>query len=96
MSATYLVFSSRFSLPSTLLLTTNSNLLYVVKHVESIENSHVNDHNHSISNPSKKNNLTDVVYPNVSDLPGLLLQVVLAVHAVVDHQLTFTLCDQTC
>ena len=28
---------------------------------------------------------TDVIYPNVSVLPGLLLQVVLAVHSVVDH-----------
>ena len=31
MSATYLVFSSRLSLPSTLLLTTNSHLVYVLK-----------------------------------------------------------------
>ena len=37
-----------------------------------------------------------MIHPNVSDVPGLLLQVVLAVHAVVDHQLTFTLCGQTC
>ena len=28
---------------------------------------------------------TDVIYPNVSVLPGLLLQVVLVVHGVVDH-----------
>ena len=27
-----------------------------------------------------------MIHPKVSDLPGLLLQVVLAVHAVVDHQ----------
>ena len=31
---------------------------------------------------------TDVIYPNVSVLPGLLLEVVLAVHGVVDHQTT--------
>ena len=95
MSATSLVFSSKLSLPSTLLLTTSSHLVYVVRHVKSIDNSHVNHHNHIILHPSKKTS-TDVILPNVSDLPGLLLQVVLAVHAVVDHQLTFTLCGQTC
>ena len=31
---------------------------------------------------------TDVIYPNVSVLPGLLLEVVLAVHGVVDHKTT--------
>jgi hypothetical protein len=31
-----------------------------------------------------------VINPDFSDLPGLLLQVVLAVHSVVDHQLTCT------
>ena len=31
---------------------------------------------------------TDVIYPNASVLPGLLLEVVLAVHGVVDHQTT--------
>ena len=36
---------------------------------------------------SKKKS-TDVIYPNVSVLPGLFLQVVLAVHGVVDHQTT--------
>ena len=35
-----------------------------------------------------KKTLSDVIYPNVSVLPGLLLQVVLAVHSVVDHQTT--------
>ena len=35
-----------------------------------------------------KKTLSDVIYPNVSVLPGLLLQVVLAVHGVVDHQTT--------
>ena len=35
-----------------------------------------------------KNILSDAIYPNVSVLPGLLLQVVLAVHGVVDHQTT--------
>ena len=54
MSATSLVFYSRLSLPPTLLLTTNSHLLYVFRHVESIENSHVNHHNQSISHHSKK------------------------------------------
>ena len=31
---------------------------------------------------------TNVIYPNVSDLPGSLLLVVLAVHSAVDHQTT--------
>ena len=31
---------------------------------------------------------TQVIHPIVSVLPGLLLQVVLAVHGVVDHQTT--------
>ena len=31
---------------------------------------------------------TDVIYPNVSLLPGLLLDVFLAVHDVIDHQTT--------
>ena len=31
---------------------------------------------------------TDVMHPDVSDLPGLLLLVVLAVHSDVDHQTT--------
>ena len=51
------------------------------------KNSHVNQHHQNISNPTKKKS-TDVIYPNVSVLPGLLLQVVLAVHGVVDHQTT--------
>ena len=33
---------------------------------------------------------TDVIYPNVSVLPGLLLQVVLVVDGVVDRQLSCT------
>ena len=36
----------------------------------------------------KKKTLTDVINPNVSVLPGLLLEVVLAVHGVADHQTT--------
>ena len=31
----------------------------------------------------------EVVHPNVSDHPGLLLQVILAVHGLVDHILTY-------
>ena len=31
---------------------------------------------------------TEVIYPIVSDLPGLVLLVVLAVHSAVDHQIT--------
>ena len=33
---------------------------------------------------------TQVIHPIVSVLPGLLLQVVLAVHGVVEHQLSCT------
>ena len=36
------------------------------------------------------------IHPNISDLPGLLLLVVLAVHSAVSYQLTGTLCVQTC
>ena len=67
--------------------TTNSHVLNVVRHVENKKNSHVNQHHHSISHPIKKMS-TDVIYPNVSVLPGLLLEVVLAVHGVVEHQTT--------
>ena len=35
-----------------------------------------------------KENSTDVMHPDVSDLLGLLLLVVLAVHSAVDHQTT--------
>ena len=30
----------------------------------------------------------EVIHPNGSDLPGLLLLVVLVVHSVVDHEIT--------
>ena len=33
---------------------------------------------------------TNVIYPNVSDLPGPLLVVILAVHSAVDHQTTWS------
>ena len=33
-------------------------------------------------------NSNKMTYPNVSDLPGLLLHVVLALHSAVDHQTT--------
>ena len=52
MSATSLVFSSKLSLPSMVLSTTNSHVLSLVRHVESVNNFHVNHHNHSISHPS--------------------------------------------
>ena len=88
MSATSLVFSSRLSMPFTLLLTTISHLSYVARHVESIENSHVNHHNNSVSQFSLKKTSTNGIYPNVSDLPGLLLLVVFAVQSAVNHQTT--------
>ena len=36
-----------------------------------------------------KNIPIEVLHPNFSDLAGLLLHVVLAVHSVIDHQLTY-------
>ena len=49
------------------------------------------------SPPQLKKNSTKVTHPvkHVSDLPGLLLQVILPVHGVDDHQLTCT-CGQSC
>ena len=35
---------------------------------------------------SNKSDISKIRIPNVSELPGLLLQVVLAVHSAVDHQ----------
>ena len=52
MSAISLVFSSKLSLPSMVSSSTNSHVLNMVRHVESINNSHVNQHSHSISHPS--------------------------------------------
>ena len=52
MSATSLVFSSLLFLPSTVPSTTNSHVLNVVRHVESINIFHVKHHLHSISCPS--------------------------------------------
>ena len=43
----------------------------------------------SDSGPIKKIT-TEMIHPNVSDLPGLLLLVVLAVHSAVDHQTTWS------
>ena len=59
----------------------------MVRYVENKKNSHVKQHHHSISHPIKKMS-TDMIYPNVSLLPGLPLEVVLAVHGVVEHQTT--------
>ena len=39
---------------------------------------------------------TDVIHPNVSDVHGLLLLVVLAVHSDVYNQLTCTNCLRKC
>ena len=38
----------------------------------------------------------EVIPPNVSNLAGLLLHVVFAVHSVVDHQLTYIQCSHPC
>ena len=83
------------SLLPTVPSTTNPRVLYVARHVNSINNSHFNHHYQSILRPLKKI-LTNMIHPNVSDLPGLLLQVFLAVHGLVDHQLICSKCVQTC
>ena len=43
-----------------------------------------------------KKNSTIVKHPYVIELPGLLLQVILAAHGVDDHQLIWTVCGQSC
>ena len=87
MSASYLVFSSKLSLLSTVPSTTNSHVLNVVRHVKNkktLMSTTIIKAYHILS----KKKSTDVIYPNVSVLPGLLLEVVLAVHGVADHQTT--------
>ena len=71
-----------------------SHILNVVRHIERT--------NKEVSyQPTPTNHImlrkisTDVIYCNVSDLPGLLLQVLLAVHCVGDDQL-YLMCGQTC
>ena len=49
MLATSPVFSSLLPLPSTVLSTTNSHVLNMVRQAESIKNFHVNQYHHSIS-----------------------------------------------
>ena len=88
MSATFLVFPS---LLSTMPLTTNSYWLHVVRHVEGINKFHVNHHQQTTTSSLKKISC-DVMHLNVSNLPGHVLQVLLAVHGVVDHQLSCTWC----
>ena len=92
MSATSLVFPSLLSSTSTVLSTTNSHLLNVVRHVEGMNKFFCQPPltNHTTS--SLKKISTDVIHPNVSDFPDFLLQVLLAVHGVVDHQLFWTWC----
>ena len=88
MSASSLVFSSKLSSPCTVSPTTNSHVLNVVRHVENkktLMSTNIITAYHILS----KKMSTDVIYPNVSVLPGLLLEVVLAVHGVVDHQTTW-------
>ena len=87
MSASSLAFSSKLSSPCTVSPTTNSHVLNVVRHVENkktLMSTNIITAYHMLLEKT----LSDVIYPNVSVLPGLLLQVVLAVHSVVDHQTT--------
>ena len=67
--------------------TTNPHVSNVVRHVKNkktLMSTNIITAYHMLL----KKTLSDVIYPNVSVLPGLLLQVVLAVHGVVDHQTT--------
>ena len=84
-SVTSLVFSSRLSLPSSVSSTNNSNVLDLVKHVESIKSLMSTTLTTAYHILVKKFS-TEVIHPDVSDLPGLLLLVVLAVHSAADHQ----------
>ena len=101
MSPTSMVSSTWLSLPSTVSSTTYTHDVNVVTNVEIIKILHFNHQNHSIFHPSWRKFKTEVTHPNVSDLhpnisdlPGLLLQVFLAVPSVVDHQLSCTKCCQ--
>ena len=67
--------------------TTNFHVLNVVRHIEEKKLSCQPTSSQHITSYKKKTS-TDIIYPNVSVLPGLLLEVVLAVHGVVDTQTT--------
>ena len=86
MSGSSLVFSSNLSLLSTVSPTANSHVLDVVTHVENKKT--LMSTNIITAHQLLKKMSTDVIYPNASVLPGLLLEVVLAVQGVVDHQTT--------
>ena len=80
-----LVFCSKLSLLSTVSSTANSHVLNVVRHLENkktLMSTNIITAYHMLL----KKTLSDVIYPNVSVLPGLLLEVVLAVQGVVGHQ----------
>ena len=84
---------SLFSLPTAVPSTTNPHIPYVARKYKQL--SFKSPSPQHITSQLKKI-LIKVIHPNVSDLPGHLLQFVLAVHGVVDHQLTCTKCGQTC
>ena len=66
----------------------NSHVLNVVRHVENKKELSCQPTSSQHITSYQKKTLTDVINPNVSVLPGLLLEVVLAVHGVADHQTT--------
>ena len=84
MSTLSLVFLSRMFLPATVSSTKNKHVLML--NVESIENFHVNHIHYNISYIRVEENSIQSDHPNLSDLPGLLLLVVLALHSASDHQ----------
>ena len=96
-SANSLVFSCLLSSQSTVLTTIDLHVLNVVIHVSRINKKPFWSHTITTAYHilcSWKIPI-EVIPPNVSDLAGLLLHVVLAIHIVVDHQLTCTSCCQT-
>ena len=86
MSATSLVFSSLLSLLSTVSSTTTSFVLNDVTHVESKNNFWAAPITTAYEIPVEENSTEVILF--VSYLPGLTLQVVLAVQGVINHQYT--------
>ena len=89
-SATFVVFFSMLSLPSLVSSATNSHVLNVVRHVESIKKTCMSTTIAAACHIKLKKFQPKYYILFVIDLPGFLLHVVLAAHGVVDHQLTCT------
>ena len=81
------------SLLSTVSSTTNLLVLNVVRHAKGVKTFMSTTTTAAIHILVEKIT-TEVIHPNVRDLPGLLLLVVLAVHSAVDLQTTRAKCRQ--